>query len=293
MIWGEAVGTNSEILFRKSTNGGQTFDGPINLSGNSAKSSINARLDAVGNKVYVTWFEGTINPISEFPQVTDGDLLFRASLNNGNTFGNVRTINNEPVTLQTISLIPKIASSGNNVYLTWANAVGSQSEIFFRASSNSGATFGNIANISNTPFFSFQPKLAANGNTVYVVWQDFTNGNNNEILMKKSINRGINFGNSINLSNNNGDSRDPSIELFGNNAVNVVWGDNTNLIEPDIFFKRSLDQGSTFTDTINLSNTPGASLFPILKVSNFGQTYVFWDDYSPDLSQHIFFTRVN
>jgi len=295
VIWGEAnpTRTNSEILFLKSTNGGQTFTGPVNLSSNSAKSSFNARLDAVGNNVYVTWFDGTINPLAEFPQVTDGDLLFRASTNNGNTFGNIRTINNQPVNLQAISLIPKIASSGNNVYLAWMNPVGSQAEIFFRASTNNGNTFGNIANISNTPSFSSQAKLAANGNIVYVVWQDFTNGNNSEILLKKSVNRGLNFGNAINLSNNNGDSRDPSIELFGNNAVNVVWSDNTNLLKSDIFFKRSLDQGNTFTDTINLSNTPGASLFPILKVSNFGQTYVFWDDDSPDLTQHIFFTRVN
>ena len=82
--------------------------------------------------------------------------------------------------------------------------------------------------------------MAASGDNVYVVWFDNTPGNP-EILYKRSIDGGGDFGAAINLSNNVASSLDPAAGASGNN-VYVVWYDNTpgNF---EILYKRSTDGG--------------------------------------------------
>jgi hypothetical protein len=49
-----------------------------------------------------------------------------------------------------------------------------------------------------------------------VVWHDNTPGNG-EILLRKSVNAGATFGNTINVSQNTGESLEPAIAVSGNN----------------------------------------------------------------------------
>jgi hypothetical protein len=92
-----------------------------------------------------------------------------------------------------------VAVSGNTVYVVWYDFTPGNGEIFFKRSTNSGSTFSSAINLSNNAGDSFLPRIAVSGNTVYVVWQDFTPGNG-EIFFRKSnagrINLSINSGNS-------------------------------------------------------------------------------------------------
>ena len=63
---------------------------------------------------------------------------------------------------------------------------------------------------------------------------------------------------SLSLTANNAISREPSLEIDGNN-VYVVWEDWVTYAYPDIFFKRSVDGGNSFGKLINLSNNPSGS----------------------------------
>src|SRR5918996_2248739 len=51
---------NQDILFRKSIDGGNTFDGIINLSNSSNADSYNQEITAAGNNVYVVWQDTTL-----------------------------------------------------------------------------------------------------------------------------------------------------------------------------------------------------------------------------------------
>ena len=67
----------------------------------------------------------------------------------------------------------------------------------------------------------------------------------------------ITFGGTKNLSNNDGDSTDPKVQVSGN-IVYVVWEDKVQGIE--IFYlKGGTDGGKNFEKTINLSNNKGES----------------------------------
>ncbi len=74
-----------------------------------------------------------------------------------------------------------------------------------------------------------------------------------------------------NLSNNDGDSRNAQISSVSD-AVRIVWQDNGELGNFDIFFKASGNEGDTFGSTKNLSNNNGESSVPQI-ISSGGNIY--------------------
>ena len=75
--WSNKTG-NDEVLFRASTDKGQTFEDKINLSNTPDAGSERVGIDSDGDSVVVTWWE--TNETSEFP-------VMRVSDDNGKTFG--------------------------------------------------------------------------------------------------------------------------------------------------------------------------------------------------------------
>ena len=79
VVWWDNTTGNFEVLFAKSSDGGKTFGSPINISNSPDARSIGARIAAQGNNVYIAWMD--IKPGQK-------QLMFKASNNNGQTFGN-------------------------------------------------------------------------------------------------------------------------------------------------------------------------------------------------------------
>jgi hypothetical protein len=71
---------NDEVMFRASTDGGQTFEDKINLSNTTNSNSSNVEINSDADKVVVTWWE--TNQTSDTP-------VMRVSDDNGVTFGPV------------------------------------------------------------------------------------------------------------------------------------------------------------------------------------------------------------
>jgi hypothetical protein len=79
VVWWDNTTGNFEVLFAKSSDGGKTFGSPINISNSPNARSIGARIAAQGNNVYIAWMD--IKPGQK-------QLMFKASNDNGQTFGN-------------------------------------------------------------------------------------------------------------------------------------------------------------------------------------------------------------
>jgi hypothetical protein len=71
---------NDEVMFRASTDGGQTFGDKVNLSNTTNSNSSNVEINSDSDNVVVTWWE--TNQTSDTPVV-------RVSNDNGVTFGPV------------------------------------------------------------------------------------------------------------------------------------------------------------------------------------------------------------
>jgi hypothetical protein len=65
-----------------------------------------------------------------------------------------------------------VASAGENVYVVWADQSRGNSEILLAVSTDHGASFWPAVNLSNTPSQSRNPRIAASGDQVYIVWEE-------------------------------------------------------------------------------------------------------------------------
>src|SRR5829696_4936346 len=167
----------------RSTNSGANFASAENLS-NSPGESSDPRIALSENNVYVVWEDtGSVTGNSEVKIVRSAD--------SGVTFTGAENLSNN----NGISFDPRVAASGSNVYVVWedttttteAGAEGS-SDIFLARSTNNGATFGRVQNLSNSPVESFDPHIAATRNKLFVLWSDDKDGNAEVIFTDKTRN---------------------------------------------------------------------------------------------------------
>src|SRR5918993_86175 len=144
-------------------------------------------------------------------------------------------------------------------------------------------------NLSSNPGNSTDAQIAVYQNNVYIVWSDATTGNG-DIYFKRSLDNGTSFGATENFSANPGNSTDAQIAVYQNN-VYLVWSDATTG-NGDIYFKRSVDNGTSFGTTENLSiNSTELSSGPQISAVG-GNVYLAWTE-PMDGSNEIFFRYSN
>jgi hypothetical protein len=178
------------------------------------------------------------------------------------------------------SINPEISVSGNDIYSSWISNVDSNnSDVMFAKISNASALPTSINNVSNTPGISNIIKLKASENNVYITWEDKHSGQW-QLLIRKSQDSGETFSNLINLSDTTGNVHLHDLSTSGSNVF-VVWAANENVssTNKDIFFRRSVNFGNSFDETINLSNNTDDSLDPHMITNENGTIiYIVWTE---------------
>ena len=120
---------------------------------------------------------------------------------------------------------------------------------------------------------------------------------NNSYKIRNSVdsilNSDFNFSNVTNITNNTLDSVYAQIATI-ENSVYLIWQesitDNSKEKNYDIYFKKSEDQGNTFSKPINLSNNTGFSEHPQIAVSKNG-IFIVWADNTDSNNTEIMFTK--
>lgn len=263
-VWAQG---NGDIFFRRSTNGGATFGSKGNLSSNSG-GSITPQIEATGSFVYVAWEDGTTG---------NEEILFRRSSDNGSTFSPSKNLSK--IAGSGFSGFHSIAASGASVYVAWLDDSPGNDDILFRRSTNNGALFGPVKNLSNNLTHSEEPQVAVSGSKVYVTWENDNASLISEVLFKRSTDGGSSFKGTKNLSNNAGFSQSPQMDVGGTN-VYVLWPDDTAGNE-DILFRMSTNNGAAFSSTENLSNNVGGSSEPQVTAGSAGKVLAIWSDGTP------------
>jgi hypothetical protein len=83
IVWASNKTGTPDVMFRASTDGGQTYNDKINLSNSTDADSTDAAISAEGGSVTVTWWE---------TNETSQDPIARTSPDNGATFGPVMNL---------------------------------------------------------------------------------------------------------------------------------------------------------------------------------------------------------
>jgi hypothetical protein len=95
-----------------------------------------------------------------------------------------------------------IATSEDNVYITWWSNKTGNHEVLFRASNDNGVSFSDKINLSNnTTLESVDAMIEASGDNVYVTWWE-RNETANDPFMRVSSDNGLTFGPILSLPNN-------------------------------------------------------------------------------------------
>ena len=143
----------------------------------------------------------------------------------------------------------------------------------------------NDPGISNTsPNSSWNIK--ADGNFVHIIWYDNRNGND-EIYYKRSSNGGVSWGADTRLTNDIDRSGPPSLSVSGS-YLHVMWTDYRDG-NPEVYYKRSTDNGANWGGDVRLTNDPALSYSPSGEVSG-SSVQVVWYDFR-DGQEEIYYKR--
>lgn len=160
VVWREGSGCSSEIAFRRSTTGGNSFDPVLKLSQNTV-ASLDPLIDSHDTAVYVLWKE---------KRAGSTDIFFTRSMDGGATFDAATNISDTPGKSSQYA----ISSPGDTVRIVWREKTVNGSDIFYRSSTDRGATFDTARNLSLTPGKSTSPVIISSGRgaEVHVLWEE-------------------------------------------------------------------------------------------------------------------------
>jgi hypothetical protein len=313
VAWIDDILGNEEILLARSIDNGTTFSEAVNLSNTTNTNSRNLELSAFENNVYAVWLDED--------EQGNGIILFKASNDGGETFGNPIPIARN-VTTDNDFTFPKVAAYGNNVYIVWNVAEGwsTQGEgeiitdLLYVKSSDQGNTFSPPVKLNNNGEKVGEAQLAAYNNAVYVVWgsspYDHVTSN---LFFTKSMDNGNIFSNATEVRNDNfanpsnveivvirtNDSEGNEIQsLSSSPSSQQVQQEQPHLYiagqvplsdeNEDIFLASSSDNGDTFSQTTtNLSNNSEFSECPSIAASA-NNIYMIWQDRTPGNNEALF-----
>jgi len=293
LVYMDHPNEKSDIFFTKSDNKGLTFEPPKNLSDNNGTSAW-PRFTVYDSNIYVTWYDYSAGT---------SDIFFSVSEDNGNTFKTSNLWENKGV-----SFNPWIKVFEDSVYIVWNDDTPNfipinktsnideidisfgNTDILVAVSNDKGKSF-KIHNLSNTFSTSDTPRIAINGENVYVAWDQNTK-NGFDIAFSASHDNGLTFSDKLNISNSSSMSTDSGIGAYENN-VYVIWMESVGGPN-DIFLSKSDDYGAHFSSTVNLSNSSLNSF--IVRDGSMvvwkDNIYIVWTDSSEENSE-VFFVKSN
>jgi hypothetical protein len=187
----------------------------------------------------------------------------------------VRLTNDLGNSVTSLNNARSVAASGTVVHVAWTDNRDGNEEIYYKRSVDGGLNWEADTRLTNNSANSADPSLWVTGSVVHVVWNDNRDGNY-EIYYKFSADGGVSWGTDTRLTDNSADSKYPSVSESGS-TVHVVWQDDRDGGEDEIYYKSSIDGGSNWGADTRLTNNEAVSEYPSISVSG-AVVHVAWED---------------
>jgi len=312
VVWCDAKNNGSAIYYKRSSDQGATWEDDTRLSGSPAYSAF-PTLAVSGTYVHLAFRDQrTGRYLSYYKRSTDGgrnwgqdvfvsdstmfnwwpavaavdsmvylvlnmdtvnsDVYFRRSTDNGETWDSIQRISNAPLRSED----PCIAASDSFVHIVWnefRHGGNGHSEVYFRRSTDRGATWGPETRLTFDTAMSYSPTVYPRGSNVDVAWEDNRDGNF-EIYHKRSTDCGESWSPDERLTHDSAVSVYPSIVTDGA-SIHVVWftlGSDTG-----IFYLHSTDGGASWDSVFTLVNDSFSVATPFVDFSG-SILHVIWKD---------------
>lgn len=161
-----------EIYYRCSTDGGTSWGSETRLTNNLNAESWYPSVAVTGAVVHVVWMD-----------YRDGnsEIYYKCSTDGGTSWGPETRLTNDP----NGSWQPSVYVSGTNVQVAWVDRRDVNWEVYYKRSTNSGASWGADTRLTNDPSDSWGASISVADPVVHVVWHDWRDGNT-EIYYKRN-----------------------------------------------------------------------------------------------------------
>jgi hypothetical protein len=259
VVWCDNSEGNNEIFYRRSTDGGTSWEDEQRLT-NDIANSYGQTISVSGSIVHIVWvsFEDGIY-----------EIRYRQSTDSGTTWGPEIWLSNN----SNYCFNPSITSTGPDVLIVWNDSRDGNLEIYSRRSLDGGLNWEPYVRLTNDPAISLTPSLSMSGSFVHLVWGDNREGNY-KLFYKQSVDGGLSWSEDIRI--NNTVALSPNISSI-DSLVCVVWTDYRAGI-PEIFFKRSADGGNTWDTDVMLNDFSYSSEHPFIAISG-SVLHAVWYDF--------------
>jgi hypothetical protein len=262
IVWEDQRDGNSEIYYKRSTDGGLTWGADTRLTNNSADSELPS-VSVSGMVVHIAWQD-----------MRDGnwEIYYKRSTDSGVSWG----VDTRLTTAPAESGYPSVSISGQVVHIAWEDNRDGNYEIYYKHSLDGGVNWGGDIRLSNEPAGSGDPCVAVSGQVVHVIWHDDRHSSfHYEIYYKRSTDGGLSWGAETRLTNNSANSAFASISVSGLD-VHIAWHDDRDG-NSEIYYKRSADGGVNWGADTRLTNNSAGSQFPSVAVAG-SVVHVIWED---------------
>ncbi len=168
-----------------------------------------------------------------------------------------------------------IASSGNVLHVVWHDER-TNWDIYYKRSSDAGATWGADTRLSNGPAESHSASVAVSVSTVIVVWNDNRDGHM-ELFFIRSTDGGLSWGVETRLTTNDGFSSCNVVAAISGSVVHAIWNDARDG-NNEVYYKRSTDGGISWGTDTRLTNNASDLYEPSIAVSGLFIHTVWYDN---------------
>jgi hypothetical protein len=271
-----------QVYFSRSTNNGNTWTEPVQLSPDSASADYVAatpRVAASGTRVHVVWRDNRNG---------GADLYVRTSRNSGSAFDAAVRVDTGDLAGRNESVDPDIAADGDNAYVVWVdNRDAGSLDIWMNRSIDAGASWlATATKLDQDPFphDSIAPRVVAlSSSRAIVAWVDYRDGFP-DILTSRSTNAGMTFSAPVRLDTGTaaGTSASLAVSLAASgDLVAAAWSDDRSGFT-DVYANFSLDAGATWQpqdyrmDTNTIGTTDSQT--PSVAVGS-SRVHVVWTDH--------------
>jgi hypothetical protein len=293
VVWEDKAAGYSDILYRKSLNGGSTWDNPL---GSAPDSITSDAYDAIAPDIAV---------ISTIPHVVwhgDPDGFgpeSRKIYYSKNPSGDGSSWT-PPVPVSTSSNeneFPAIAIDGSNrIHVTWYVISPTQRVIQHRRSTDGGSTWSSVKDLTSGDY-STHPDIAAKGDDVYVVWNTDLGGNQYQVRCRRSTDGGSTWQTSRLIATvptaSISDYPTPRVSVDISDTVHVAWHALVGTSgKQEIWHSTSTDHGAHWSSpAVNVSKNPGvSSQLASIGTDSEGDAHVAWQE-QVSVQWDIFYSR--
>jgi hypothetical protein len=279
LVYSDGTIGKPKIYYKRSTDGGTTWTSDRRLTWTTGGSYLPALCVDSSDNLHLVYSDSTPgNPEIYYKKSTDGGATWT---------GNKRLT----WTWRDSEYLTIAADSSEGLHITWMewhNDSPFYAQVYYKKSTDGGINWTSIKRISFTSGYSYNPVIVADSSgNLHLVWHDDTTGNW-EILYRKSTDRGTSWTPTKRLSWTSGGSGYPVIATDSEGAIHVVCEDYKDNAE--IYYRRSIDGGLTWSTPKRLTWNSGASFEPTISVDSSDNLHLAWYDWTPG-NQEIYYMK--